>query len=69
MRKIKYSKNVDALFIEFSNKKIDHVEEEGQVIIHFSEDDEPVLLEILDAKEFVLNSLESVMQEKELTMA
>lgn len=68
MRKIKYSKDVDALLIELSDKKIDHAEEEGQVIIHFSEDDEPVLLEILDAKEFVLNSLESVMREKELTI-
>lgn len=69
MRKIKYSKDVDVLLIEFSDKKIDHAEEKGQVIIHFSEDDEPVLLEILDAKEFVLNSLESVMREKELTIA
>lgn len=69
MRKIRYSKDVDALLIELSDKKIDHAEEEGQVIIHFSEDDEPVLLEILDAKEFVLNSLESVMREKELTIA
>jgi len=29
MRKIKYSKDVDALLIEFSDKKIDHTEEEG----------------------------------------
>ncbi len=38
MRKIKYSKDVDALLIELSDKKIDYAEEEGQMIIHFSKD-------------------------------
>jgi hypothetical protein len=37
MRKIKYSKDFDALLIEFSNKPIDYAEEEGQFIIHFFE--------------------------------
>ncbi len=68
MRKIKYSKDVDALLIELSDKKIDHAEEEGQMIIHFSKDGEPVLLEILDAKDFVLNSLSSLMKEKEVAI-
>ncbi|HHT9105991.1 MAG TPA: DUF2283 domain-containing protein [Candidatus Wujingus californicus] len=49
MRKIKYSKDVDALFIELSDKQIDYAEEEGQVIIHVSKDGEPVLLETLDS--------------------
>lgn len=49
MRKIKYSKDVDALLVELSDKQIDYAEEEGQVIIHFSMDGEPVLLEILDS--------------------
>jgi uncharacterized protein YuzE len=68
MRKIRYSKDVDALLIELSDKKIDYAEEEGQMIIHFSKDGEPVLLEILDAKDFVLNSLSSVMKEKEVAI-
>jgi uncharacterized protein YuzE len=42
MRKIKYSKDVEALLIELSDKKIDYAEEEGQIIIHFSKDGEPV---------------------------
>jgi uncharacterized protein YuzE len=68
MRKIKYSKDVDALLIELSEKPIDYAEEEGQMIIHFSNDGEPVLLEILDAKNFILNSLASVINEKEVAI-
>lgn len=68
MRKIKYSKDVDALLIELSDKKIDYAEEEGQMIIHFSQDGKPVLLEILDAKDFLLNSLSSLVKEKEVAI-
>ncbi len=68
MRKIKYSKDVDALLIELSDKPIDYAEEEGQMIIHFTKDGEPVLLEILDAKDFLLGSLSSVVKEKEITI-
>lgn len=68
MRKIKYSKDVDALLIELSDKKIDYAEEEEQMIIHFSKDGEPVLLEILDAKDFILNSLSSLIKEKEVAI-
>jgi uncharacterized protein YuzE len=68
MRKIKYSKDVDALLIELSDKQIDYAEEEGQIIIHFSKDGKPVLLEILDAKDFILNSLSIVVKEKEVVI-
>ena len=69
MRKIKYSKDVDILLIELSDKPIDYAEEEGRIIIHFSKDGEPVLIEILDAKEFVLSSIASVIQEKEVALS
>ena len=68
MRKIRYSKDVDALLIELSDKQIDYAEEEGQIIVHFSKDGEPVLLEILDAKDFILNLLSSVVNEKEVAI-
>ncbi|RMG72268.1 MAG: DUF2283 domain-containing protein [Nitrospirae bacterium] len=68
MRKIRYSKDVDALIIELSDKPIDHAEEEGQIIIHFSKDNEPVLLEIFDAKEFLLSSFTSLLEEKEAVL-
>ncbi len=69
MRKIRYSKDVDALLIELSDKPIDYAEEEGQMIVHFAKDGDPVLLEILSAKEFVMNSLITVLEEKEVTIA
>ena len=65
MRKIKYSKDVDALLVELSDKQIDYAEEEGQMFIHVSKDGEPVLPEIFDAKDFILNLLSSVVNEKE----
>ncbi len=68
MRRIKYSKDVDALLIELSDKPIDYAEEEGQIIVHFTKGGEPVLLEILDAREFILNSMASVLQEKEIVL-
>lgn len=68
MRKIRYSKDVDALIVELSDKPIDYAEEEGQVIIHFSHEGEPVLIEILDAKEFRLGTILSVMKEKEIVI-
>ncbi|GAB5047428.1 DUF2283 domain-containing protein [Thermodesulfovibrio sp. TK110] len=67
MRKIKYSKDVDALLIEISDKDIDYAEEQGQIIVHFSKEGEPVLIEILDAKEFLLKTLTSIVGEKEVT--
>ncbi|MCL0079683.1 DUF2283 domain-containing protein [Dehalococcoidia bacterium] len=68
MRKIRYSGDADVLLIELSDKSIDYAEEEGQMIIHFSKDGQPVLLEILEAKDFMLSSLSSVMKEKEVAL-
>ncbi len=69
MRKVKYSKDVDALLLELSSQPIDYAEEAGQIIVHFSKEGEPVLLEILHAKEFLLNCLNSLMKEEEVTLA
>jgi hypothetical protein len=48
MKRISYSKDVDALLIEISNDAIAYAEEDGQVILHYSPDDKLVLVEILD---------------------
>ncbi len=66
MRKIKYDKETDILIIELSEKPIDYAEEEGQIIIHFTKDEKPVLLEVLDAKEFIMNTLSSLINAKEI---
>ena len=68
MRKIRYSKDIDVLLVELSDRPIDYAEEEGQIIIHFAKDGEPVLLEILDAKEFLLGFTTSILKEQEVSL-
>lgn len=58
MKKISYSKDVDALLIKISNDAIAYAEEDGQVILHYSPDNKLVLVEILDFRRFM--SKESV---------
>ena len=69
MTKIRYSKDVDALLVELSQEPIDYAEESGQLIVHFTKGGEPVLLEILDARDFLLNSLSSLVKETEVTLS
>lgn len=69
MTKIRYSPDVDALLIELSDEAVDHAEEAGPLIVHFSPSGEPVLLEILNAKEFLLSSLSSLVKGAEVTLA
>lgn len=60
MNGMAYSKDVDILLVKVADAPITHAEEAGQFIVHFSEDGDPVLLEIMDAKEFVLESLHTL---------
>ncbi|KOP25228.1 hypothetical protein AMR41_17650 [Hapalosiphon sp. MRB220] len=55
MKKISYSKDIDALLIELSNEPIAYAEDEGQVILHYSQDAKLVLVEILDFRRFMSN--------------
>jgi len=50
MKKIRYSKDVDALLIELSEDAIAYAEDEGRIILHYSLNDKLVLIEILDFK-------------------
>lgn len=68
MTKVKYSSDADALLIELSDKKIEYAEDQGNIIIHYTSEDEPVLLEIFDAKEFIMKSLSSMLKEKEIVV-
>ena len=53
--KISYNREKDIMLLEISTRrKIDYAEEAGPVIVHFSRDRHPVLLEILDASEFLV---------------
>ncbi|MBI3193522.1 MAG: DUF2283 domain-containing protein [Ignavibacteriae bacterium] len=51
--KVRYDRNEDILLMETSEDKIDYAEEAGSVIVHYSKERKPVLLEIQDASEFL----------------
>ncbi|MCX9014949.1 MAG: DUF2283 domain-containing protein [Candidatus Methanoperedens sp.] len=51
--KISYNRDQDILMYEVSEEPIDYAEEVGQIIVHFTKESKPVLLEILDASEFL----------------
>jgi len=54
MKKITYDKDADALIIIVSDKKLGDEEEIDDLIVGFSEDNEPIWLEILDvSKRFI----------------
>ncbi len=53
MKKISYSQDVDTLLIELSTDPISYAEDEGQVILHYSENGKLVLVEVLDFRRFM----------------
>ncbi len=63
--KIKYNRQEDVLTLELSKAPIDHAEEAGPIIAHFSADDDLVLLEILEARDFLAQLMKATDQEKE----
>ena len=61
MKKIRYSKDVDALLVELSDEPIAYAEDDGQVILHYSDDAKLVLIEILDVTQFMSEENSDVM--------
>ncbi|NJL56973.1 DUF2283 domain-containing protein [bacterium] len=58
--KMRYDHEDDVLMIWLAEgKKVDHAEHVGQSILHVTENNEPVFLEILSAREFVLDVVRS----------
>lgn len=51
--RIGYDRANDILMIEVSRKPVDHAEELGPLIVHFSKQGHPVLLEVMDASDFL----------------
>ncbi len=62
--KVRYSREEDILLIEVSNEPIEHAEEVGSIIVHFTKDEKPVLLEILDASEFLAETTKIIIKPK-----
>lgn len=63
--KISYNREDDVMMLELSTDKIDFAEEMGPIIVHFSKAHKPVLLEILDASEFISAATKSTMRLKD----
>lgn len=51
--KVTYDKDVDILTYEVSDEPIDYAEEMDSVIVHFTKGGKPVLLEVLNASDFL----------------
>lgn len=51
--KFRYDKDDDVLMIWFSKDRIDYAEQTKDIIMHFSKENKPVLMEILDASGFL----------------
>ena len=57
---VSYEPEADVLSWELNNKAIDHAEEAGNVVVHFSKDQQLVLVEILNAKQFFLRGTKAM---------
>jgi len=53
--KASYDRNADALLIQVGKGKVDHAEEMGPFVVHFTKSGKPLLIEILDASEILSN--------------
>jgi hypothetical protein len=51
--KLNYDPETDIVLCQVSNKRIDHAEEQGPIIVHFDRQDHPVLLEIQGGSRFI----------------
>jgi len=68
--KIKYDPEADVLSWEISKTaKIDYASEMGDVVIHFSKNNLPVLVEILRASNLVAKSEKTIEKARELAFA
>jgi uncharacterized protein YuzE len=60
--KVSYNREQDILMYEISDEPIDYAEEVGDIIVHFTKKGKPVLLEILDASEFLAETTRITMR-------
>ncbi|MFZ3169398.1 Uncharacterised protein [uncultured archaeon] len=65
--KISYNRKNDILIYEVSEEPIDYAEEVGPIIVHFSKKGKPVLMEILDASEFLAETSKITMRASDET--
>lgn len=62
--KIRHNREEDILLIEMQTAgTVDHAEQTGSVIAHFNAEDQLLLLEILDASDFLSAALKASLQD------
>ena len=60
-KKVEYSSDVDALVVTLSDERPEYGEDVGEnIVIHYAKDGRPVEIEILDASELVISSMEAI---------
>lgn len=65
--RVRYDRESDVLVIDQGREgdRIEHAEELGPMIAHYSEQGRLILLEILDASEFITTILRAIMRAKD----
>jgi uncharacterized protein YuzE len=63
--KYDYDSEADVLVIRLSEKKPDFGEQEGNVITHYTEDNKPVQIEILDASETAIGMIQAMLPKRD----
>jgi uncharacterized protein YuzE len=63
--KVSYNRKDDVLTYELASGRVDHAEEFGPMIVHFDKKGKPIIIEVLDASEFLTASTKVTMTAKE----
>ncbi len=66
--KISYESEADVLMWEIIDKPIDYAKEIGNVVVHFTKNNVPVLIEILEASKF-LSRAKSLVEKEDRVLA
>lgn len=64
--KISYEPEADVLMWEITEKPIDYAKEIGNVVVHFTKNNVPVLIEILEASKFLAKTKNIVEKESRI---
>ena len=57
---VKYYNEDDVLVIKLSKTPYDYAEKEGDFIVHFSKENKPVRIEVLNAQKFIKDTASSL---------
>lgn len=49
----RYDRERDVLTLQLAEGMVDHARQVGEIVVHFTEDDRPLLLEMLGARELL----------------